>query len=77
MEWILVLYLQKGIMKALMQIRKRLGHLAIGPLVGALLAGLLLIILMLNINNGENPNGTNKAEKHSYVSVLVKGVATT
>ncbi|HEX6889530.1 MAG TPA: hypothetical protein VF141_02510 [Chryseolinea sp.] len=62
-------------MKTLMQIRKRLGHLAIGPLVGALLAGLLLIVLMLNINNDENPDGQNKAEKHAYVNVLVKGVA--
>jgi hypothetical protein len=62
-------------MKTLNQIRKRLAHLAIGPLVGALLAALLLIVLMLNINNDESPVGQIKAEKQSWVSVVVKADA--
>ena len=36
-------------MKTIGYIRKRMAHLAIGPAVGALVAGVLLTILMLNI----------------------------
>ena len=50
-----------------MKLRKRLGHLAIGPLVGALVAGLLLIVLMLNINNDDSPIGQTKSEKQIFV----------
>ena len=50
-----------------MKLRKRLGHLAIGPLVGALVAGLLLIVLMLNINNDESPIGQTKSERQIFV----------
>lgn len=57
-------------MKTLMQLRKRLGHLAIGPLVGAIVAGLLLIVLMLNINNSENPIEQTKSEKRAHVQVV-------
>lgn len=56
-------------MKTLMQLRKRLAHRAIGPLVGALLAGILLTVLMLNINNGHDPinnTGTRHAYNHSF-----------
>jgi hypothetical protein len=62
-------------MKTLNQIRKRLAHLAIGPLVGALLAGLLLIVLMMNINNDESPVGQIKSEKQSWGSVVVRAEA--
>jgi len=37
-------------MKTIGYIRKRMAHLAVGPAVGALLAGVLLTILMLNIS---------------------------
>ena len=50
-----------------MKLRKRLGHLAVGPLVGALVAGLLLIVLMLNINNDDSPIGQTKSEKQILV----------
>ena len=36
-------------MKTVRYIRKRMAHLAIGPAVGAVVAGVLLTILMLNI----------------------------
>ena len=62
-------------MKTLNQIRKRLAHLAIGPLVGALLAGLLLIVLMMNINNDESSVGQIKSEKQSWGSVVVSAEA--
>jgi len=52
-----------------MKLRKRLGHLAVGPLVGAILAGILLIVLMLNINNNQNSIRQTNGEKHAYVSV--------
>ena len=61
-------------MKTLLKIRRRLGHLAIGPLVGAILAGILLIVLMLNINNDQNPIGETKGEKHAYISIPVRVV---
>ena len=51
-----------------MKLRKRLGHLAIGPLVGALVAGLLLIVLMLNINNEGSPIGQTKSEKQIFLT---------
>jgi hypothetical protein len=57
-------------MKTLMQVRKRLAHLAIGPLVGAIVAGLLLLVLMLNINNGEESIGQNRNEKRVWVNVV-------
>ena len=53
-------------MKTLIKLRKRLGHLAVGPLVGALVAGLLLIVLMLNINNDDSPIGQTKSEKQIF-----------
>jgi len=62
-------------MKTLNHIRKRLAHLAIGPLVGALIAALLLIVLMLNINNDENSIGQAKSEKQSWVNVVVRAEA--
>lgn len=62
-------------MKTLMQIRKRLAHLAIGPLVGAVIAGLLLIVLMLHINNGETPIGHDIGNKHAKVGLLVNSIA--
>jgi hypothetical protein len=37
-------------MKKLDYLRKRMAHLAIGPAVGAVIAGGLLTILMLNIS---------------------------
>ena len=52
-----------------------MAHLAIGPLVGALLAGLLLIVLMMNINNDESPVGQIKSEKQSWGSVVVRAEA--
>ena len=62
-------------MKTLMQVRKRLAHLAIGPLVGAVIAGLLLIVLMLHINNGESQIGQGIGNKHAKVGLLVNSVA--
>jgi len=59
-------------MKTLFQFRKRLAHLA--PLVGAIVAGLLLIILMLNINNDENSIEQTKVEKHASSTVIIKAV---
>jgi hypothetical protein len=59
-------------MKTLMKLRKRLGHSAIGPLVGAIVAGILLIVLMLNINNDQDSIRQTKGEKHVYVSVPVR-----
>src|SRR4030095_15469613 len=53
------------------RLMKTLIHLAIGPLVGAILAGLLLIVLMLHVNNGEASVGQNKREKHACVSVSI------
>ena len=59
-------------MKTLRQIRKRLAHHAIGPLVGALLAGLLLIVLMFHINNGErNSIGQDIGKKKVQVGLLI------
>jgi len=58
-------------MKTLNQFRKRCAHLAIGPLVGALIAGLLLIVLMLHINNDKNAIEETKGVKQSSVGVLV------
>jgi hypothetical protein len=72
MERMLVLYPQERFMKTLMHLRKRLAHLAVGPLVGALIAALLLIVLMLNINNDENSIGQTKSEKQSWGSVEVR-----
>jgi hypothetical protein len=70
MERILVVYPQKGFMKTLKQIRKRLAHLAIGPLVGAIVAGLLLLVLMLNINNGKNTIDQRNDDKKFHVGAL-------
>ena len=61
----------KTFMKTVFQFRKRLAHLAIGPLVGAIVAGLLLIILMLNINNDENSIGQTIGEKHASATVVL------
>lgn len=47
-----------------------MAHLAIGPLIGAIVAGLLLIVLMFNINNDQNPNEQTKVEKHASVGVF-------
>ena len=65
-----VLSSKKSFMKALMQLRKKLAHRAIGPLVGALLAGILLIVLMLNINNGEGSIDHTIGTRHAYVRIL-------
>ena len=46
--------------------------MGIGPLVGAIVAGLLLIVLMFNINNGENSNEQTKVEKHAYVNTTIE-----
>jgi len=59
-------------MKTLMKLRRRLGHLAIGPLVGAILAGILLMVLMLNINNDQNSIRETNGDKHAYISVPVR-----
>ena len=58
-----------------MQLRKRLAHRAIGPLVGALVAGILLIVLMLNINNGHDPINRTEGTKHASVRMLVNDAA--
>ena len=49
-----------------------MGHLAIGPLVGAILAGILLMVLMLNINNDQNSIRETNGDKHAYISVPVR-----
>jgi hypothetical protein len=62
-------------MKTLMQFRKRLAHRAVGPLIGALLAGILLLVLMLNINNGHDPINHPGGSKHAYVRILLNDAA--
>ena len=64
-------------MKRLNQLRKRLAHLAIGPLVGALIAGLLLLVLMLHVANGPGPGVQGNGDSHGLIRSEVSSTVST
>jgi len=61
--------------KQLNRLRKRLAHLAVGPLLGALIAGVLLLVLMLHVVNGPGPSVQGNGDSHGFIRSEVSPVA--
>ena len=58
-------------MKQLAHLRKRLAHKAVGPLLGAFIAALLLIALMIHVNHGQGPSVHGNGDSHGFVRTEV------
>ena len=54
-------------MKQLARLRKRMAHKAIGPLLGALVAALLLIVLMIHVTDVQGPSVQGNGDSHGFV----------